>query len=68
MDYDEYDAKMTIINQRMEQISVLTSNMAMVNSANTSNPAFVSLMKNQDDLIKAADRLITAMQSQTSPQ
>ena len=64
MDSEEYNVKMSMINQRMEQISQLTANMAFANTANPSNQEFVALLKNQDDLIKAADRLIYAMQNQ----
>lgn len=64
MEYKEYDRKMEIINRQMDQISNLTANMTSANCANPSNPAFVSLMKNQDKLIKAADELIEVMQHQ----
>jgi hypothetical protein len=64
MDFEEYSARMTLISQRMEQISQLTAQMAIAGSADPSNPAFVSLMHNQDNLIKAADKLISAMQDQ----
>lgn len=64
MNYGEYKAKMEVINKRMQEISTLTEKMAFANCANPSNPAFVELMEKQDNLIKAADRLITEMLSQ----
>jgi len=61
MDLDEYNNKMKIINERINQISELTAKMALIGQAEHSNPQFVILMEAFENLILEADKLIKSM-------
>lgn len=58
MTYEEILQRNQIINQRLDQISTLTANMALVGSAHSMNPAFIELMQAQENLIQKSEKLL----------
>ena len=64
MTFQEYQQKNNAINQRLSQISEITSNMAFVNTANTDNPDFVQLIKEYYEKIRQSEELTKQMMLQ----
>ena len=54
----EFDFKSKCINEKLDYISSCTANMAWKDIAKPSNPEFSELMKLQQKLIEASDKLI----------
>ena len=59
MTLDEFVLRNKSIGERLDLIANRTANMAWLGIANSSNPAFVELMKAQQHLLDAADRLLS---------
>lgn len=64
MDFDEYNAAITRINDDLQKIANRTANQAIVGSANSTNPMFVELMQRHAQLIKLSSELTERMISQ----
>jgi hypothetical protein len=58
MTHEEFVSKNTLIAERLNKLAVATERMAWFGSAHTDNPRFRELMAAQNQLIKAADRLL----------
>ncbi|MCB1882058.1 MAG: hypothetical protein KDI54_18715 [Gammaproteobacteria bacterium] len=57
-DLEEFNRRITIINERLQYISERTAQMARTGKAHSENQDFIDIMDAQDRLIKAADTLI----------
>jgi hypothetical protein len=63
MTQEEFVAKNKLIADRLDEIAARTARMALTGTADTSNPAFRELMVAQDQLLKAADKLLDTYQA-----
>jgi hypothetical protein len=66
MSYDEFVYKNKTIADRLDEIARRTNNMAWLGIANLCNEVFVELMKAQDQLLKAADDLLSTFEKERS--
>lgn len=66
MSFEEFNFKMALLHRRSQEIARMAMNMALVGSANSSNPYFVSLMKQQQKLIHESDRLLELVNTSKS--
>jgi hypothetical protein len=57
--YEEFVLRNTRISAALARIADRTAAMAWVNSADSQNPEFVALMRAQDALIEAAEKLLS---------
>lgn len=61
MTFEDYQKECYLINQRLDQISEKTGQMALANTANAENPDFVSLMKEYLEKTKASETMTEKM-------
>ena len=61
MNIDEYNRRLKLIHDELEYIAARTENQAWLNSADFSNPEFVSLMKRHNQLTSLSSELTNWM-------
>lgn len=63
MTHEEFVRQKGYINDRLDLIAKRTENMAWLEIANSNNPDFVELMKEQEHLLNAAEKLLDAFEN-----
>jgi hypothetical protein len=67
MTFEEYSKEIARINDELQVIADRTAKQALVGSADSSNPMFVSIMQRQATLIKLSSELTERMISMLKP-
>lgn len=60
---EDLNRRLSLVRERIEQISVLTAQMAVAHTAHTDNPRFNNVMNDFDRMVAISDQIVGALKA-----